>query len=122
MSLPYNVRNPIFSPERKKYELKEKKIFNPDKGWNDGDLDNTLLSPFRISFFENWQMRGIRVLVFLESVILNESYVDCILAQTQLRITNVKLRFWHSTQIANTASDGGTLICANIQYPVKCSK
>jgi len=67
-------------------------------------------------------MRIIQALVTLESVSLNEPYIDGIFAQTQLRITNVKLRFWHSTQIANTASDGGTLICANIQYPVKCSK
>jgi len=67
-------------------------------------------------------MRIIQALVILESVSLNEPYIDGIFAQTQLRITNVRLRFWHSTRIADTASDGDTLICANIQYPVKCSK
>ena len=67
-------------------------------------------------------MRIIQALVTLESVSLHEPYIDGIFAQTQLRITNVKLRFWHSTQIADTASAGDTLICANIQYPVKHSK
>ena len=62
-------------------------------------------------------MRIIQALVTLESVSLNEPYIDGIFAQTQLRITNVKLRFWHWIQIADTASDGDTIICANIQYP-----
>ena len=67
-------------------------------------------------------MRIIQALKTLESVSLNEPYIDGIFAQTQLRITNVKLRFWHSTQIADTASDGDTLICANIQHPVEYNK
>ena len=67
-------------------------------------------------------MRFIRTPVTLENDSLNEPYIDGIFAQTQLHITNIKLRFWHAIQIADTASNSDTLICANIQYPVKHSK